>query len=49
MNYWFDTFHRFYEEYAECFMSDENKIIITKISGFSPVEKGLGKGKVFDR
>lgn len=34
--YWLDTFHRFYNEYAECFMTEENEMLISSISGFSP-------------
>ena len=44
-----DTFHRFYDEYAECFMREENEMLIGKVSGFSIVEKNLKKGKEIDR
>ena len=44
-----DTFHRFYDQYAECFMTEENQMLVGKIGGFSTVENELKKGKEIDR
>ena len=49
MDYWVDTFNRFYEEYAECFMSEENQILTANVCGFSTNEKEIRKGKAFER
>lgn len=45
MNYWLDTFVRFYEEYRQCFEAELNEIIYTTTGTVGPQELAMADKK----